>query len=167
MICAAICAKLPEIYLRIGINSGVAVIGNLGSEERFDYAAIGDCVNLAARLEGVNKLYSTEVLISKETVSRLTDRSRLRFVDRIVVKGKTEPIDVCTVKSDQQIIDWSRAGFDAYVQQRWAEAIGYWRKILEVRPDDGVVEVLLKRVARLETEPPGIAWNAATSLEKM
>ncbi len=158
---------LPEIYLRIGINSGVAVIGNLGSEDRFDYTAIGDCVNLAARLEGVNKLYSTEVLISKETVSRLTDRSGLRFVDRIIVKGKTEPIDVYTVESDQQIIDWSRAGFDAYVQQRWPEAVAVWRKILEVRPDDGVVEVQLRRVAKLEAEPPGIAWNAATSLDKM
>jgi adenylate cyclase len=158
---------LPEIFIRIGINSGVAIIGNLGSEDRFDYTAIGDCVNLAARLEGVNKLYGTEILISKQTASRLKDQSKCRMVDRIIVKGKTEPVDVFTLEDDQEIISWSREGFDAYTCQQWDAAIDVWRKILVRRPDDGVVAVLLARVEQLRTQTLGLAWNGAMALEKM
>jgi adenylate cyclase len=158
---------LPEIYIRIGINSGTAVIGNLGSEDRFDYTAIGDSVNLAARLEGVNKLYGTDILVSQETASRMTDSSQLRFVDRIIVKGKSEPVDVFTLASNQEIIRLSREGFDAYLRQDWNAAINFWRAILALAPADGVAQTLLRRVEQLKLSPPDTAWNGATALEKM
>ena len=59
----------PDLSMRIGVNSGAAVVGNMGSEERFDYTAMGDTVNLAARLEGVNKLYGTKILVSEATAA--------------------------------------------------------------------------------------------------
>src|SRR3974390_3153117 len=87
---------LPPIYMRIGIHSCVAVIGNLGSADRFDYTAIGDGVNLAARLEGVNKLYHTGILASGETVEKAHGAVPMRVVDRVIVKGKTQPVEIFT-----------------------------------------------------------------------
>ena len=83
---------LPQIRMRVGVHSCTAVIGNLGSSDRFDYTAIGDGVNLAARLEGVNKLYHTGILISGETAARLEGAVAVRLVDRVIVKGKSEPV---------------------------------------------------------------------------
>ena len=101
-------SRLPKIYVRIGIKAGVAMIGNLGSEERFEHMAIGGSMNLAPRLKGLNKLYSKNVRVIKAMVSHVGERSTLRLVDRIILKAKTAPINVYTIRARQPMIDRSK-----------------------------------------------------------
>jgi adenylate cyclase len=158
---------LPEIRMRVGIHSCTAVIGNLGSSDRFDYTAIGDGVNLAARLEGVNKLYKTGILISGETASRLEGTVKLRLVDRVIVKGKTEPVDIWTPCSDPVIVETSGKAIEAYRTQRWDESDLHWREILRRLPDDHIATLYLERIQRLRVTALEEDWEGAVELEKM
>jgi adenylate cyclase len=77
-----------DFGVRIGINSGEAVVGNMGSEMRFDYSLLGDTVNLGSRLEGINKEYGTRVMISEFTYEKVKGRVAVRLIDVVAVKGK-------------------------------------------------------------------------------
>ena len=153
--------------MRIGVHSCTAVIGNLGSTDRFDYTAIGDGVNLAARLEGVNKLYGTGILVSGDTVFRLGGAVKVRPVDRVIVKGKTEPVEIFTPCQDERVIEASRRAIDAYRARDWDAAESAWREVAAAIPDDGVAAIYLERIARLRTIAPGEPWEAAVELEKL
>ena len=158
---------LPEIRMRIGVHSCVAVVGNLGSSDRFDYTAIGDGVNLAARLEGVNKLYGTGVLVSGETVGRLGGAVKMRPVDRVIVKGKTEPVEIFTPCENDTVIDISARAIAAYRARRWDESEALWREVSKLLADDGVAAIYLERIARCRTISPEEPWEAAVELEKL
>lgn len=91
----------PEINIGIGLFSGPAVVGNVGSDQRFDYTAMGDTVNAASRLESSNKQYETQILISQSTVDLLKGQYPLKFVDSATVKGRAEPIKIYTLEIDK------------------------------------------------------------------
>ena len=95
---------LPELHMRIGLNTGTAVVGNMGSQRRFAYSALGDCVNLAARLEGTNKLYGTRILVSGETAKGVGDAIALRRVDLVRVSGKTEAVEIFAPADDPAVV---------------------------------------------------------------
>ena len=87
--------KIPEIHTGCGINTGLCVVGNMGSNTRFDYSVLGDAVNLAARLESSCKTYETDLIISEHS---LVDGYEYEFLDEVVVKGKSEPVKIYTIQ---------------------------------------------------------------------
>ena len=158
---------LPPIYMRIGVHSCIAVVGNLGSSDRFDYTAIGDGVNLAARLEGVNKLYGTGVLASLDTVEKARGAVPMRVVDRVIVKGKTQPVEIFTPCEDAAVCEASAAAVRAYRARQWDESERQWQAVLARLPGDTIALLYLDRIRTYRTIAPGVEWQDAVELEKL
>ncbi len=158
---------LPPIKMRIGIHTGPAIVGNLGAADRFDYTAIGDSVNLAARLEGVNKLYGTEILFSGATAAKLNGALPLRQVDRVIVKGKTESVEIFTISDNVVVNELTASALQAYQEQTWDESEAQWQQVLAQKPQDKIAQIYLERIAAYRQEPPADGWNGAIALEKL
>jgi adenylate cyclase len=153
-----------EVKLRIGIHSGPAVVGNMGSTQRFDYTALGDTVNLAARLEGINKLYGTGIMLTAATRDLLEESIPLRRVDRVRAKGKRIAVDIFTPCDDAELIAATEAAWQDYAAGRHEQALQRWSDIHARYPSDGVATVFLARLA--EATPFPTDWDGATALEK-
>ena len=158
---------LPPIYMRIGIHTGSVIVGNMGSTKRFGYTAVGDDVNLAARLEGINKLYGTGIMVSHVTAKRIEGRIALRPVDRAIVKGKSQAIEVFTPCDDAQIVELTQQGIARFRIQDWDEAETQFRELLELAPDDGIAALYLERIAAFRIAPPAAKWDGAVELDKL
>ena len=158
--------ELPPIAMRVGVNTGQAIVGNLGARERFNYGAIGDSVNLAARLEGINKLYGTEILLSASTVAQLDGALLLRQVDRVIVKGKTEAIDIYTISVNVEINQISAAALHAFQCKEWDKSETLWHQLLARSPTDKISRLFLERIAELRQQPPPAGWVGEVALEK-
>jgi adenylate cyclase len=162
---AALNAELATpLSMRVGVHSGDAVVGNMGSDTRFDYTATGDTVNLASRLEGVNKLYGTGILVSDATVRLAGDAVRFRRVDLVRVKGKHDATEIFTPAPDEALVQRTDAAIDAYRKRSWDEAERLWRETLAARPDDRVAAVHLERIARFRDSPPPDDWDGSITL---
>jgi adenylate cyclase len=158
---------LPPIHMRVGIHSGSAVVGNLGSAKRFDYTAIGDDVNLAARLEGTNKVYGTNILVSLDTVKLIGGRIPFRPVDRVIVKGKSQAIEVFTPCEDAQVIELTERGIELFRSQQWDAAQAVLDELNALVPGDEIAELYRKRLGEFRSAPPGENWTGEISLDKM
>lgn len=158
---------LPQIRMRIGVHSGSVVVGNLGSAKRFGYTAVGDDVNLAARLEGINKLYHTGIMVSAETVQQVGERIAFRPVDRVIVKGRKHAVEVFTPCEDAELIEQTRNAITAFRAQDWDASQARWQAILEKLPDDGIAQLYLERIAAFRAAPPEAGWDGAVALEKL
>jgi adenylate cyclase len=156
-----------KLAMRIGLHSGPAIVGNMGSDLRFDYTALGDTVNLAARLEGVNKAYGTTILLSAETAKRLAGSIGLRRVDRVRVKGKALPMDIFTPSSNADLSALTEEAWQAYEARDWNRAEEAWSKVRDIAPDDSLLRTFLERIAEYRTEPPPADWDGSIALEKL
>jgi adenylate cyclase len=158
---------LPEIRMRIGVNSCEAIVGNMGSELNMTYTAMGDGINAGARLEGANKYWGTPILVSGETVAKLGGRVPMRRVDRIRVSGKALPLDVYTPSEDLALNARTDAAFDAYLRRDWDTADRIYAELLTANPADGVALRLRERIDEWRREPAKATPEEGAALEKL
>jgi adenylate cyclase len=157
---------------RIGINTGSMVVGNMGTESKMDYTIMGNAVNLAARLEGVNKQYNTWILASGDTVKETGDALVTRRVDRIRVVGINEPVELyelLDLRADAKPEIFEKAdlfheALGIFEKRNWQQALNAFRKVLDLSPGDGPSQIHIERcTANIET-PPGDDWDGVYNL---
>jgi adenylate cyclase len=162
-----------DLNIGVGINTGEATVGNMGSDYLFDYTAIGDNVNLASRLEGLNKFYRTHILIAEETYRRLGDDGiETRELDLIGVKGRSRSVRVYQVLAGQETLERAREatpifkkGLEAYRRQQWDVAASEFEKALEVE-EAGPFRIFLDRCRMLKEHPPGDDWDGCWRMDE-
>lgn len=155
----------PDLHMRIGVHRGECIVGNMGGDNRFDYTAIGDTVNLASRMEGVNKVYGTGILVSDTVANAVAGKIPLRPVDTVRVKGKHQGVELYTPCDDQGQIDATIAALGAYRRGDWAETEALWQKMAEQYPDDPLPAVFLERLAEFREHGYPADWDGITTLE--
>ena len=158
--------------LRIGVATGEALVGSIGSDVMMSYTVMGDVVNLASRLEGANKAYGTRNLVSERTIAAAGDAVEVREIDRVVVAGHTRSEVIFEMlgrkgelrPQQSSLRDRYAEGLVAYRDKRWDEALAAFNASLEAMPGDGPSMTLLKRVEELKMHPQD--WDGSWHLEK-
>lgn len=158
---------------RAGVNSGTAVVGNMGSRHKYNYTVMGDMVNLASRLEGVNKVYSTLLIISEVTYVEVKDSVDVRELDLITVKGKEQPVVIYEVldqigKTDPEVlaaVEHFHTGLALYRALQLDEAIAALERALAIRPDDGPAKMYIDRCKHFLDQPPPDDWDGVWRMQ--
>jgi adenylate cyclase len=158
---------LPDVDVRIGVATGEVVVGNVGSEVTKSYTVMGANVNVASRLQTVNKIYGTHILINEATAAEVEGAIEVREIDSIVVTGTSEPQRIFEVlgragelpPATAKLREHFGAGLAAYRRRDWAAARAELEAGLAVVPGDGASRVMLARVAELLERPPATDWN--------
>lgn len=158
---------LPELHMRVGINTAELSVGNYGSESRFYYTAMGDGMNLASRLEGINKLYGTRILVSEPTRAALGGRIGMRRVDRVRVAGKSEAVDVFTPEADGDRVRLAGEAWEAYLERDWERAEAGCRELLGRDPGDRIAARLAERIAAWRSDPALASDDGSVGLDKL
>lgn len=164
----------PALRVRIGINSGEVIVGNMGGANRFDYTAIGDNVNLGARLESANKQYKTSILISESTYRIVAPHVLAREIDYLIVSGKTRPIRVYelidilgddTVSSEQmRFIEVYHHALACFRNREWHSAIVGFENALSIMPGDYTSTLYIERAQAFLVSPPPENWDGVVVL---
>jgi adenylate cyclase len=162
------------INIGIGLNTDFVVSGNIGAKKRMDYTIIGDGVNLAARLESACKQYAAKILISEFTQKKLRGTYRMREIDLVVVKGKTQPVAVFevldyhteqTFPNLMDVVSHFRDGIAKYRRGEFDLAIKAFEQALGFNPDDKLSQIYIERCRLLQQHPPEGVWDGVWRME--
>ncbi len=160
------------LLTRIGINTGDMVVGNMGTARKMDYTIMGNAVNLAARLEGVNKQYNCWKLISSMTADEIGDEFLLRKLDRVRVVGINEPVRLFELVDEKEfagddkleIVDIFHNALDKFEEKNWVEAEKLFKKVLNIDPEDGPSGIYVKRCQEYKKKAPPENWDGVFNL---
>jgi len=160
------------IQTRIGINTGSMVVGNMGTQNKMNYTIMGNAVNLTARLEGVNKLYRTQILASEETLSATQGKIFARRLERVRVVGISEPVcvwelieeETAVTESDRKRVEVFNKAMRIFEARDWTAAQEAFRKVLDDFPDDNPAKIFMDRSAKYRATPPPADWDGVYDL---
>lgn len=166
-------AGSPELHMRVGVNTGMMVVGNFGSKNRMNYGINGDSVNLAARLEAANKEYGTSCLISESTYQQAKKYIEARELESIRVVGRAAPVKVYellgkagSMNADiRKILPLYYEGLDHYRRRNWEAAIVSFEKVLRVNSKDGPSLTFRNRCLHFRMKPPPEVWDGVFHLQ--
>jgi adenylate cyclase len=159
--------NIPKFHVRVALATGEALIGTVGSDTTKSFTVIGDTVNIASRLEGVNKIYGTDLIINEDCLHLAEQDVEAREIDLLTVYGKTEPVRIYELlgkigeldSSTSQLRDTFATALQKYREQKWTEAENGFQNCLAIRKNDGPSLEFLTRIATFARTPPPKDWN--------
>ena len=157
--------KTMPLNMRVGISTGMVIVGNIGSSASRKFSVVGDPVNLGARLEGVNKAYGSRVILSERTFELLDDSVFAREIDSIQVKGKTKPSRIYQLLGQKDADKGFSEGLAAYRMQDWVLAEKCFKKCLDLNSEDTVAKTFLGRIKYLNDNPVDSDWDGVWKFE--
>ncbi len=159
-------APACKLSMRVGINTGTMMAGNMGSDDRFDFTVIGDHVNIASRLEGLNKVYGTQIIISEFTHKEVGQNFATRRLDSVRVKGKARPIVIYELLDEDRAphMDVFEEGLDLYQAGQFKEAREKFSMAVKIYPGDDVSHLFIERCNSLMDSPPE-HWDGVWTLQ--